>query len=132
MRIFLKKTKGFLLPLMLVSSFSLFGQDTVLKKDSVKEVDVTDLLRNLFNKPPPAPSSATKVHFAILPTLSYNPSFGFIFGGKITGGKQLGDPGNTDLSVFALEAFYGTKGITSAQAKHNVFTAGNKWNWQGQ
>ena len=20
----------------------------------------------------------------------------------------------------------------SAQAKHNVFTAGNKWNWQGQ
>ena len=28
----------------------------MVKKDSVKEVDVTDLLRNLFNKSEPAPS----------------------------------------------------------------------------
>jgi outer membrane protein assembly factor BamA len=55
-----------------------------------------------------------------------------IVGGKVTGGKQFGDPANTDLSVFALEAFYGTKGIVSAQAKHNIFIAENKWNWQGQ
>ena len=89
----LKKTKGFLFLFILVSFFSLFGQDTALvKKDSVKEVDVTDILRNILNKsgkPEPEPSSQTKVHFAILPTLSYNPSFGFIFGGKITGGKQI-------------------------------------------
>src|SRR5215831_12145176 len=125
----IKKIKGFLL-LFLVLSYSLFGQDTVSVKG--KEVDVTDVLRKVFNKPEPKPAAASKLHFAILPTLSYNPSFGFISGGKLTGGKQFGDPANTDLSVFALEAFYGTKGIVSAQAKHNIFTPGNKWNWQGQ
>jgi len=134
MRIFhIATTKGLLFLCVVLSSFSSFGQDTIsLKKDSVKEVDVTDILRKVFNRPPPKPPSQAQVHFAILPTLSYNPSFGFIFGGKLTGGKQFGDPANTDLSVFALEAFYGTKGIVSAQAKHNIFTSENKWNWQGQ
>jgi len=125
--------KGFLLLCVVVSTLSLFGQDsTSMQRDSAKEVDVTDLLRKIFNRPPPKPPSQAQVHFAILPTLSYNPSFGFIFGGKLTGGKQFGSPANTDLSVFALEAFYGTKGIVSAQAKHNIFIAENKWNWQGQ
>ena len=65
MRIFLKKIKGFLFLLTLVSSFSLFGQDTILaKKDSVKEVDVTDILKKIFNKsgnpePETAPQSQT-------------------------------------------------------------------------
>jgi outer membrane protein assembly factor BamA len=131
-----KKIRGLLFLFILLRSFSLFGQDTILvKQDSVKEVDVTGILKKIFNKsgkPEPEAESTTKLHFAILPTLSYNPSFGFIFGGKLTGGKQYGDPANTDLSVFALEFFYGTKGIISAQAKHNIFTAGNKWNWQGQ
>ena len=122
----IRKIKN-LLFLFLVLGYSLFGQDSAsVKKDTVKEVDVTDLLRKVFNKPPPKPASQAQVHFAILPTLSYNPSFGFIFGGKLTGGKQFGDPANTDLSVFALEAFYGTKGIVSAQAKHNIFIAENK------
>jgi outer membrane protein assembly factor BamA len=136
MRIFSKRPKGLLFLFMLVSSFSLFGQDTILvKQDSVKEVDVTDILKKIFNKSVKAEldtAPKAKVHFAILPTLSYNPSFGFIFGGKVTGGKQFGDAANTDLSVFALEFFYGTKGIVSAQAKHNIFIAENKWNWQGQ
>jgi outer membrane protein assembly factor BamA len=136
MRIFLKNPKCLLFLFMLVSSFSLFGQDTILvKQDSVREVDVTDILKKIFNKPVRAEldtAPKAKVHFAILPTLSYNPSFGFIFGGKVTGGKQFGDAANTDLSVFALEFFYGTKGIVSAQAKHNIFIADNKWNWQGQ
>jgi outer membrane protein assembly factor BamA len=129
------KIKGLLFLFIFLSSSSIFGQDTALvKQDSVKEVDVTGILKKIFNKSgkPEPEVDPSKVHFAILPTLSYNPSFGFIFGGKFTGGKQLGDPANTDLSVFALEFFYGTKGILSAQAKHNIFTAENKWNWQGQ
>ena len=134
MRIFpLKKIRNLLFLFIVFTSSSLFGQDTASTRiDTLKQVDVTDILRNIFNRPEPKPKARSKVNFAILPTLSYNPSFGFIFGGKLTGGKQFGDPANTDLSVFALEAFYGTKGIISAQAKHNVFIAENKWNWQGQ
>ena len=133
MRTLLKRIKSLLILISILSSSSLFGQDTSSTGiDTVKQVDVTDILRKIFNKPEPQPKSHTKLSFAILPTLSYNPSFGFIFGGKLTGGKQFGDPATTDLSVFALEAFYGTKGIVSAQAKHNIFTSGNKWNWQGQ
>ena len=129
----LKKIEGFIFLFMILSSPSLFSQDTSFaKQDTIKEVDVTDILRKIFNRSEPQPKQPSKVNFAILPTLSYNPSFGFIFGGKLTGGKQFGDPTRTDLSVFALEAFYGTKGIVSAQAKHNIFIADNKWNWQGQ
>ena len=75
MRIFRNKTKGFLFLFTLINSCSLFGQDTVLvKTDSVREVDVTGILKKIFNKSekPEAEADPTKLHFAILPTLSYN------------------------------------------------------------
>jgi hypothetical protein len=126
-----KRIKGFFFLFMLVSSFSLFGQDTILvKQDSVKELDVTDILKKILNKSgkPKPEADPTKLHFAILPTLSYNPSFGFIFGGKLTGGKQIGDPANTDLSVYALEAFMVRK--EKVPSPQNItFSAGKKWNW---
>jgi hypothetical protein len=83
MRIFpLKKIRNLLFLFIVFTSSSLFGQDTASTRiDTLKQVDVTDILRNIFNRPEPKPKARSKVNFAILPTLSYNPSFGFIFGG---------------------------------------------------
>jgi len=102
------------------------------KKDSVTPIDATDVLRRIFKKEPKTEMTPKKSSFAILPTLSYNPSFGFIIGAKLTGGAQFGDPRNTNYSVFALDGMYTSKGIVSVQVKHNVFVPGNRWNWQGQ
>src|SRR6476660_1167271 len=71
----LKKIVGFLLLCMAFSFSSLFAQDTISARDTVKEVDVTDSLRKVFNRSEPQPKPPSKVSFAILPTLSYNPSF---------------------------------------------------------
>jgi len=57
--------------LFLVVGYSLFGQDSAsVNKDTVKEVDVTDLLRKVFNKPPPKPASQAQVHFAFFQLLA--------------------------------------------------------------
>src|SRR5688572_17254866 len=102
------------------------------KKDSVAQKDVGDVLRKIFGKktdstkPPKQPGG-----LAILPTLSYNPSFGFMIGAKISGGKQFGNPDDTEFSIFGLEGVYTTKNIINIQARHNIFIAQNKLNWQG-
>ncbi|AQG81732.1 BamA/TamA family outer membrane protein [Spirosoma montaniterrae] len=92
--------------------------------------DVGDILRSLLKKSAPkkeeSPSSV-----AFLPSLGYNPSFGFVIGGKVTAGRQYGDAATTAYSVFGLEALYTSKSILTAQARHNIFTTGNQWNFQG-
>lgn len=113
--------------LLLCACITVYAQDSVtVKKDSV--VDLSDIIASILKKKDKTkPRSA----FAVLPSVGYNPSFGFTLGGKISGGKHFGDPANTSLSVFALEAIITSKGIISAQLRHNVFVAENKWNWQG-
>jgi outer membrane protein assembly factor BamA len=69
--------------------------------------------------------------FAILPSFGYNPSLGFVIGAKMSAGKQYGHPSDTKYSVFGMEALYTSKGITTLQARHNVFIEKNKWNFQG-
>ncbi len=102
------------------------------KDTSVPVKDVGDILQKVFKKTPDTTKKTTsKPSFVILPTLSYNPSFGFVIGAKLTGGKQFGTPENTIYSVFGLEAIYTSKGIISLKARHNIFTEGNKWNFQG-
>jgi len=102
------------------------------QKDSTVPVkDVGDILQKIFKKKPDTTKVTSKPSFVILPTLSYNPSFGFVIGAKVTGGKQFGSPENTIYSVFGLEGIYTSKGIISLKARHNLFTSGNKWNFQG-
>lgn len=112
--------------------FSFIGkaQDKTLGKDSVVPVmDVGDFARKIFNKK--EDTTKQKKSTTILPSIGYNPSFGFVIGAKISAIKQFGVPENTNLSSFGLEAIYSTKGIVTAQARHNMFTDGNKWNLQG-
>jgi hypothetical protein len=94
--------------------------------------DFSDILKKIFKKKK-VDSAKTKPSrtIALLPSLGYNPSFGFVIGAKVSAIKQFGDEKNTDLSAFGLEFLYTSKGIITAQARHNVFTAENKWNLQG-
>ena len=115
---------------MLLSSLSQ-AQDTTLKSDSVPVEDLGDFARRILHKKVDSAKAAKKSNLAILPSVGYNPSLGFLIGAKMSGLKQLGDPENTRLSSFGLEALITSKGVITVQARHNVFKAANKWNIQG-
>ncbi len=112
------------------------AQDTLkLKRDTTpttlaEQVDFSDFFHKLFHTIPKDQQETTS-SFALLPVLGYNPSFGFVLGAKINLGKQFGDPATTDYSIYSLNAFLSTNGIVTFQARHNVFTRENKWNYQG-
>jgi len=116
---------------LLFFSVVLNAQEKTVKNDSIVPVmDVGDFARKVFNKKVDT-SKSKKSKMTILPSIGYNPSFGFVIGAKISAIKQYGMPENTSLSSFGLEAIYSTKGIITAQARHNIFTESNKWNLQG-
>ena len=95
----------------------MWGQDAVAtKKDSVPVVDIGDILKKIFKKEKKEKDTSKQGGLAILPSLGYNPSFGFIIGAKLSGGLQIGDPANTNYSVVSLEGMYTSKGIISVQA----------------
>ena len=98
-----------------------YAQDIPAKDSVAANVkDVGDVFRKLFHKKVDTNKKAKSV--VILPSLGYNPSFGFVFGAKASAIKQYGVKENTDLSSFGLEASYSTKGIITVQARHNIFT----------
>ncbi|HEY6505608.1 MAG TPA: BamA/TamA family outer membrane protein [Chitinophagaceae bacterium] len=118
----------------LLSCFSLavHAQDTVAGGSALVPVkDVGDILKQLFNKKADTTKVKKPKTVAILPSIGYNPSFGFVIGAKISAVKNFGKDENTNLSSFGLEGIYTSKGIITAQARHNAFTENNKWNFQG-
>src|SRR5829696_1707365 len=121
--------------LLLSFTIAVNAQDFV-PPDSVAAhvVDAQDVLRKLFGKKPDTASAKKEQSMVLLPSVGYNPSFGFVFGAKVAIIRQYGQKETTDLSTFGLEASYSTKGIITAQARHNVFLPGNRWsldgNWQ--
>ena len=68
---------------------------------------------------------------ALLPSIGYNPSFGFVIGAKASAVKLYGEKENTSLSSFGLEALFTSKGIITVQVRHNIFTRGNRYYLQG-
>lgn len=126
--------KIYLVSLVFIVSYQpIFSQETATAVDStlLKQTDITDVFRKLFGKKPPVSIDLKAPRVAILPTLGYNPSMGFIIGAKATGGFQRGDPSTTNYSIFGLEFVYSSKGIITLQARHNVFRPNNTWNFQG-
>ncbi|MCU7548027.1 BamA/TamA family outer membrane protein [Chitinophagaceae bacterium LB-8] len=101
------------------------------KKDTVQPMDISDVFLKITKRKADTLKLGKKTGIALLPSFGYNPSFGFIIGAKISGGKQNGSPENTIYSVYGLEGFYSSKGIKNVQFRHNLFTAQNRWNWQG-
>ena len=96
-----------------------------------KQYDVSDLFHTILHpgKKPDAAKKRSPV--TVVPNIAANPTIGFQLGIKAVAGKRLGSDPNTLFSVAATSASITTKGILYFYINHNVFTPGNKWNFQG-
>ncbi|MCJ8211032.1 BamA/TamA family outer membrane protein [Mucilaginibacter sp. RS28] len=99
--------------------------------DLRKQYDFGDLVRDVFHpgRKPDSPRKTSAI--IVVPNVSANPTIGFQGGIKAVAGKKLGTDPNTLLSVGATSASITTKGIIYFYLNHNIFTNGNRWNFQG-
>jgi hypothetical protein len=67
----------------------------------------------------------------IIPNIASNPTIGSQIGIKAVAGRVLGNEPGTFLSVAATSASITTKGIIYFYVNHNIFTPGNRYNFQG-
>ncbi len=117
-----------------LASFStaVSAQEDVIPRDSVPPYvkDFSDVIKKMLHKK--VDSALRKAEkLALLPSLGYNPSFGFVIGAKASAVKLYGNKENTSLSSIGLEALFTSKGIITLQVRHNIFTSGNKYYLQG-
>jgi len=66
-----------------------------------------------------------------VPNIAANPTIGGQLGIKAVAGRKLGSDPKTLFSVAATSASITTKGIIYFYVNHNIFTPGNRWNFQG-
>jgi hypothetical protein len=96
-----------------------------------KQYDFGDLLRNILHPHKPADTSRNKSGITVVPNVAANPTIGGQLGIKAVAGKRLGNDPKTLFSIGATSASITTKGIIYFYVNHNIFTNGNKWNFQG-
>lgn len=96
-----------------------------------KQYDVSDLFRKILHPNRKVNPLRKKSGITIIPNVAYNPSIGAQIGIKAVAGRILGSDPNTLMSVAATSASITTKGIIYFYINHNVYTPGNKWNFQG-
>ncbi|QEC80475.1 BamA/TamA family outer membrane protein [Mucilaginibacter ginsenosidivorax] len=142
-----------LLPVLVAIQNYAYAQEVVvhdsLKRDSIKhhadsvkfqkkandiskQYDFGNLVTAVLH-PKKKPDSVFKKPsgITVIPNIASNPSIGFQLGIKAVAGRKLGGDPNTLLSVAATSISYTTKGILYFYINHNVYTPGNKWNFQG-
>ncbi|HET6255060.1 MAG TPA: hypothetical protein VFE32_13345 [Puia sp.] len=136
-----------LVMLMLFQQGSASGQVTApadsLKADSLRnraskipadnlsqQYDFGDLLRTIFSKGEPG-EVHSRSGITVVPNVAANPTIGAQGGIKAVAGRKLGNDPRTLFSVAATSASITTKGIIYFYVNHNLFTSGNKWNFQG-
>ncbi|MFB9841006.1 BamA/TamA family outer membrane protein [Mucilaginibacter ginsenosidivorans] len=96
-----------------------------------KQFDFGDLLRVILH-PNKKPDTLHKgLGITVVPNVAANPTIGGQLGIKAVAGRKLGTDPNTLLSTGATSASITTKGIIYFYLNHNIFTPGNKWNYQG-
>src|SRR5574339_1209573 len=92
----------FLIVLMLGPAIVKAQDSAILDNDLKQQVDAYDVLRSIFGIKETIDPKPKKTSLSILPSFSYNPSFGFIIGASVNGGRQFGDPANTDYSTLSM------------------------------
>jgi hypothetical protein len=113
---------------------SLRARKTAIQKPAdnySNQYDVGDLFTDIFHpgaKPDPL---RKRSGITIIPNIAANPSIGAQIGIKAVAGRKLGTDPTTLMSVAATSASITTKGIIYFYINHNVFTPGNRWNFQG-
>lgn len=101
-------------------------------KDTVPQMDVTDLFNQVFTKNKKiAPVDKKRGSLGILPSFGYTPSTGFEFGMEVSGSRYFGDPEKTTLSTYDAFAAVSTNQLALIQLRHNIHTTGNLWNLKG-
>lgn len=95
------------------------------------QYDFNDLMRNIFHPGRKVDPEKKNSGITVVPNIAANPTIGAQIGIKAVAGKRLGNDPKTLLSVAATSASITTKGILYFYVNHNVFTPGNKWNFQG-
>ncbi|MES2267958.1 MAG: BamA/TamA family outer membrane protein [Bacteroidota bacterium] len=100
--------------------------------DLSKQYDVGNLFNDIFH-PKKKPDSVGKKSsgITIIPNIASNPSIGSQIGIKAVAGRVLGNEPGTFMSVAATSASITTKNIIYFYINHNIFTPGNRWNFQG-
>ena len=96
-----------------------------------KEYDFGNLTRLLLHHNKPLPPSHNRSGVTVVPNIAANPTIGGQLGIKAVAGRKLGNDPNTLFSVAATSASITTKGIIYFYVNHNLFTPGNKYNFQG-
>ena len=96
-----------------------------------KQYDFGDLTRNILHPGKKPDPFHNKSGITVVPNIAANPTIGGQLGIKAVAGKRLGNDPNTLFSVAATSASITTKGILYFYFNHNLFTPGNKWNFQG-
>lgn len=96
------------------------------------QYDIGDLFNAIF-RPHKKQDAVQKKSsgITVVPNISANPTIGFQIGIKAVAGRVLGNIPGTYLSIAATSASITTKNIIYFYLNHNVFTPGNKWNFQG-
>ncbi|QNK63791.1 BamA/TamA family outer membrane protein [Pedobacter sp. PAMC26386] len=116
----------------LTMSCVLYAQEKPPLKDTVAQQDINDLIKILFKKNKKPDTTLKKIsNFALLPSIGYTPSTGFMFGAEVTNTRIFGDPKTTTLSIFDVFAAISTNQLVFIQLKHNVYSDANKWNLEG-
>ncbi len=95
------------------------------------QYDFGDLMRAILHPHATTKKSANKSGITVVPNIAANPTIGAQLGIKAVAGRKLGNDPNTLFSVAATSASITTKGIIYFYLNHNIFTPGNKWNFQG-
>ena len=106
-------------------------QSSPVKENINKQYDFGDLTRNILHPKKEADTLHKSSGITIVPNIAANPTIGAQLGIKAVAGRKLGTDPNTLLSVAATSASITSKGIIYFYLNHNIFTPGNKWNFQG-
>ena len=96
-----------------------------------KQYDFSDLMRNVLHPKKKADTLHKGSGIIVVPNIAANPTIGGQLGIKAVAGRRLGNDPNTIFSIAATSASITTKGIIYFYVNHNLFTPGNKWNFQG-
>jgi hypothetical protein len=96
-----------------------------------KQYDFSDLMRNVFHPKEKVSVPHSKSGITVVPNVAANPTIGAQAGIKAVAGRRLGTDSTTLFSIAATSASITTKGIIYFYFNHNLFTPGNKWNFQG-
>jgi len=110
--------------------------DPVAQPTPDTQVDVFDVARKLFKKPPKDAAGAaawdhTKLMLAIVPTFGYKPSTGFTIGAMSNLAKYFGDPETTRISSAVVGLSYSTKQQTSFTVRFGASGKDNRWRLDG-